>query len=168
MRCLSCPTKCGRNGLSIWALAAATGLLVAVPTYAQGLVEYRFTGVVTDNTGNLGVFGPFNTVQVGNLFSGRFSYMTGPGNPDQEMGDPEFGLYDLLDFVLDQSVVSMTPFGIGVTHEPGMPTLDPLPPDLGTDRFSIVGTFMTGQEIRPVTLRLTAPYQTVFTDDSLP
>ena len=143
--------------------------LGAAVEYAQGeLIEYEFQGGVTDNSGVLGVFGPFGTVQINDEFTGRFAYMTGPGNPDQDMADPEIGIYDLIDFVIDQAVVDITPLAIAVRHRPGVPTLDPLPLDPGTDGFNVIGSFMLGEDTKTVALRLEAPYETVFMDDSLP
>jgi hypothetical protein len=143
-------------------------LLIAMPVGAQGLVQFEFAGTVTDTSGNLGIFGPFGTVQLNDVFTGRFSYLAGPGNPDQEPGDPNLGVYQLVDFELDQAVVPITPFAIGVTHQPWLPTLPPLPADLGTDGFAVAGTFMAGQDPKVVTLRLEAPYEAVLNDDSLP
>jgi hypothetical protein len=136
--------------------------------HAQGLVQYQFTGVVIDNTGNLGVLGPFNTLQLNDIFTGRFSYVTGPTNPDQEPGDPELGFYNLVEFVVDQGVVPITPFGVGVRHEPPLPTLPPLPVDVGTDGVIVSGRFMAGMDTKAISLGLEAPYEAVFTDDSLP
>jgi hypothetical protein len=164
-----CPWECYVSRcFSLGTLAVSVGLLYAVAGHAQGLVEYEFTGVVTDNTGNLGVFGPLGTVQIGDTFSGSFSYMTGPGNPDQLPADPELGTYNPVDFELDQAVVPIAPAGIVVRHIPPVATLPPTPPDLGTDGFSVVGTWLEGVNLRVVSLRLEAPYGTVFNDDSLP
>jgi len=99
------------------------------------------TEAVTDNSGNLGIFGRPGTVQVNDVFTGRFSYLTGPGNPDQLPGDPEPGGYNVVDFAIDQSAVPITPVVVAVRHIRGVPTLPPLPPDLGTDGFSVAGTF---------------------------
>jgi hypothetical protein len=107
-------------------------------------------------------------VQINDAFTGRFSYLAGPGNPDQMPADPKLGAYNVLDFIIDQSAVSITPLAAVVRHEPGLPTLPPLPPDLGTDSISIAGTFLSGGLTRVVSLRLVAPYEAVFTDDSLP
>ncbi len=151
-----------------WALATLMVLLGAMSAHAQGLVEYQFTGVVTDDSGNLGVLGPFNTVDVNDVFTGRFSYMTGPTNSDQQPGDPELGFYNLVELVIDQGVVPITPFAVLVTHDPPMPTLPPVPVDLGTDGFTVAGRFLAGMDTKSFTLRLGAPYEAVFTDDSLP
>jgi hypothetical protein len=156
------------NRFLVWLLAAAAVASLATPVHAQGLVQFEFTGVVTDNTGDLGVFGPFNGVNINDVFTGRFSYMTGPGNPDQQPADLQLGAYSAIDFEIDQAVVSIAPFGIAVTHVPPVATLPPLPPDFGTDSFSAVGTFQIGMDNRFVSLRLEAPFESVFTDDSLP
>jgi hypothetical protein len=158
---------CGGLRFSSWMLVAAAVLIGAVSVRAE-MIEYQFSGVVTDDSGNLAVFGPYNGVQVNDVFTGHFSYMTGPGNPDQEVNDPEMGHYNVVDFVIDQATVTITPYAIAVTHEPGMPTLPPDPPNLGTDAFIVYGTYLLGQDMKSVSLRLEAPYQAVFTDDSLP
>jgi hypothetical protein len=147
---------------------AVTVSFAATPVSAQGLVEYEFAGVVTDDTGKLGVFGPPLSVHVGQPFTGRFSYMIGPGNPDQLPADAELGTYNVVDFQLDQAVVPITPLAVIITHRAGLPTLDPLPPDLGLDRFSVVGTFPFDDGFKVVSLSLSGPYESVFTDDSLP
>src|SRR5687768_10921684 len=79
----------GANRFRVRLLAVAVLASVTTPAHAQGLVQYEFTGFVTDNSGNLGIFGPISGVQINDLFTGRFSYMTGPGNPDQQPADPE-------------------------------------------------------------------------------
>ena len=158
---------CGVVRFSFWILAATTVLIGTVSARAD-VVKFQFSGVVTDDSGNLGVFGPFGGVQVNDVFTGSFSYMTGPGNPDQEVSDLELGVYHVVDFVIDQAVVTITPLGIGVTHRQGTPVLPPGSPDLGTDGFSVAGTFLAGEDTKVISLRLEAPYQAVFTDDSLP
>jgi len=168
MKRLSSLTRFRANRFSIWMLAGTAMFTVAASARAQGLVQYEFSGVVTDNSGNLGVFGPLGGVQINDVFTGRFSYMTGPGNPDQQPADPQLGAYNAVGFDIDQSFVTIAPFGIAVRHQPGVLTLPPLPPDLGLDGFTAVGTFTLGMDTRPVSLRLEAPYETVFTDDSLP
>jgi hypothetical protein len=168
MLALSNRAESDANQLCGWLLAVAAVASVAAPVHAQGLVQFEFTGVVTDNSGDLGVFGPFNGVNINDVFTGRFSYMTGPGNPDQQPADLQLGAYNAIGFEIDQAVVSITPFGIAVTHVPPLATLPPLPPDFGTDSFSAVGTFQIGTDNRFVSLRLEAPFESVFTDDSLP
>ena len=112
--------------------------------------------MVTDDSGNLGVLGPFNTVDVNDVFTGHFSYMTRPTNPDQQPGDPELGFYNLVELVIDQGVVPITPFAVLVTHDPPMPTLPPSPVDLGTDGFVVAGRFLAGMDTKSITLRLSA------------
>ena len=167
MRCLF-QARGGMNRFVGVTLAVTTLFLCTASGNAQGLVEYEFSGKVSDNSGDLGIFGPFGTVQINDVFTGRFSYVTGPTNPDQEMGDAQLGGYNVIDFMIDQAFVPITPRAIVVSHVPGTPTLPPLPPDLGTDGFSVVGTYLLGQDAKSVSLKLEAPYQTVFTDDSLP
>ena len=84
------------------------------------------------------------------------------------MSDLELGVYHVVEFVIDQAVVTITPLGIGVTHRQGTPVLPPGSPDLGTDGFSVGGTLLAGEDTKVISLRLEAPYQAVFTDDSLP
>jgi hypothetical protein len=168
MRCVSNQALGGMNRFAGVTLAVTTLFLCTTSGNAQGLVEYEFSGEVTDNSGDLGIFGPFGTVQINDVFTGRFSYITGPTNPDQEMSDAQLGGYDVVDFVLDQAFVPITPLAIVVSHVPGTPTLPPLPPDVGTDGFSVVGSYLLGQDAKSVSLKLKAPYETVFTDDSLP
>ena len=143
--------------------------LALSPGHAQTILQFEFDGVVTDASGNTGVFGPFNSVQLDDTFTGRFSYEVGPGNPDQDPAN-QFGVYNLLSFEINQAVVPITPLGIAVVHDPGLPTIPPQPPDPGTDAIRLVGTYPTGVDdnTRPVTLRLAADYNTVFADDSLP
>lgn len=167
---MQCSSSCAVRAVvrfSFWMLAATTALVGPASAQAE-MVEYQFSAVVTDDSGNLAVFGPYNGVQVNDVFTGHFSYMTGPGNPDQELNDPEVGFYNVVDFVIDQAVVTITPYAVGVAYRPGIATLPPAPADLGTDGFYVFGTYMLGQEMKSVSLRLEAPYQTVFTDDSLP
>ena len=85
-------------------MIAATIALIGAASVQAGMVEYQFSGVVTDNSGNMGIFGPYSGVQVNDVFTGHFSYITGPGNPDQETNDPELGHYSVVDFVIDQAV----------------------------------------------------------------
>jgi hypothetical protein len=156
------------NRWAIAILSAAAAVTSAASGRAQGLVEFEFAGVVTDDTGNLGVFGSPPTTAINDPFSGRFSYMIGSGNPDQTPGDPKIGQYNLVALELDQAVVTIAPAGIIVQHDPGLPQLDPMAPPAGFDRFSVVGTFSDGVINRPVILRLEAPYGAVFANDSLP
>ena len=91
------------------------------------------------------MFGPFGTVGIGDVITGHISYDTGLGNPDQQPGDPNVGVYDLLDFVIDQAVVGITPLGIAVQRVPPIPNLDPnAPPDLGDDLFRAAGSIDIG------------------------
>jgi hypothetical protein len=156
------------NRWAIAILSAAAAVTNVAPGRAQGLVEFEFAGVVTDDTGNLGVFGSPPTTAINDPFSGRFSYTMGPGNPDQAPGDPKIGQYSLVAFELDQAVVAISPASIVVQHDPGLPQLDPMAPPAGFDRFGVVGTFSDGVTNRSVVLRLEAPYGAAFADDSLP
>jgi len=170
MTTFRCGPLAGTRRPLIRAVALIVPLLVAAaPTAQADLIQFEFQGAVIDNTGNLGVFGPFGTVNLGDVITGRISYETGPGNPDQNPGDPDLGVYDLLEFVIDQAVVATTPEGIGVLRDPPVPVLDPMaPPDLGSDQFRAVGSFDIGGTMFIVALVLEAPYDAVFSDDSLP
>ena len=152
-------------------VAAMVGLLLATgsaPPAGAVLVAYEFTGTVTELLVDGGLFGPPGTVQVGDPFTGHFSYEVGPVNPDQLPDDSQLGRYELTAFVVDQSAAPLetTPFGVGVTHQPGLPTLPPSPPDLGLDRLSIVST----SDVYPsrVSLILEGPFESAFLGDSLP
>jgi hypothetical protein len=149
------------------ALGAALALVGATAARAE-LVQYEFAGKVTDTSGKLGVLGPLATLQLGDVFTGRFSYETGAGNPDQEPGDPELGAYSPVEFVIDQAVVPITPSRVGIVHRPPLATLPPEPPDLGDDTFIVAGTFLAGVDLKVVSLSLGAPFEAVFSDDSLP
>jgi hypothetical protein len=135
---------------------------------AQGLVQYEFAGTVTDDTGNLGVFGTPLSVDVGNPFTGRFSYLTGLDNSDQSPSDATVGQYALAGFEIDQSIVPLTPLRIVVQHDPGLPPLDPMAPPPGFDAITFAATFPDGMLTRIVSLYLEAPFSAVFADDSLP
>jgi hypothetical protein len=152
-------------------VAAMVGLLLATGTAPPAgalVVTYEFTGTVTELLVDGGLFGAPGTVQVGDPFTGHFSYEVGSENPDQLPGDAELGRYELTAFVVDQSAAPLapTPFGVGVTHQPGLPTLPPSPPDLGLDRLSIVST----SDVYPsrVSLVLEGPFESAFLSDSLP
>jgi hypothetical protein len=150
-------------------LLACVGVLLAPRVAQAALIQFEFQGVVTDNTGNLGVFGQFSSVNIGDIITGRFSYETGPGNPDQMPGDPNAGLYNLLTFEIDQAVVPITPDRLGVLRVAPVPQLDPnAPPDLGRDLFVAAGAFNVGADNYIVTVRLEAPFAAVFSDDTLP
>jgi hypothetical protein len=129
------------------------------------IVEYAFEGIVTDVTSNGGIFGPPGSVQVEDAFTGRFAYEVGPGNPDQE-ADPKLGAYEALELVIDQTALTLDPLGISVRHEPGLPTIPPTPPDLGTDRFTLVAT--TNGVYPTASILLDGPFESAFTDDALP
>ena len=153
---------CARMSFFVSVFALTCLLATTQPSSASLIVHYEFEGVVTTLTGTTGLFG---ASQVGDPFSGHFSYEIGPSNPDQLPADPELGFYNAINFVVDNAPFSLTLHGIGITHKPGLPTLAPLPPDPGTDSFVLVA--FTPDNI-PVRLRLKSPFDQVFTDDSLP
>jgi hypothetical protein len=158
---------CGRIAWSL--VLACVGILLAPRLARADLIQFEFQGVVTNNTGDLGVFGPLSSVNIGDIITGRLSYETGPGNPDQQPGDSNIGLYDLLEFVIDQAVVPITPDGILVFRAPPVPQLDPnAPPDPGSDLFRAVGAFESGGDGYVVALTLAAAFGAVFPDDVLP
>ena len=148
-------------------LLLAFTLAASSPALAAPILTFAFQGVVTELTANAGLFGMPGTVNVGDPFSGQFSYDRGPGNPDQVPADAELGGYDLLSFTIDQSVLPLTPFAAVVRHIPPILTLPPLPPDPGTDAFSVRSAPLSGYP-NGVSLRLEAPFGAVFSDDSLP
>lgn len=143
------------------ATAASTG-------FAQTLVQYEFAGFVTDDTGNLGVFGPPVAVNVNDAFSGRFSYQTGLTNLDQLPGDATLGQYVLAAFEIDQAVVPLTPSRVIVQHDPGPAVIDPMAPPPGVDRVLLSATYPDGMLTRTVALVLKAPYNAVLASDALP
>ena len=61
-------------------------------------------------------FGSPLTTAINDPFSGRFSYLIGPGNPDLMPGDPKLGQYSLASFELDQAVFAITPASIIVRY----------------------------------------------------
>ena len=131
MRPLASPARRPRAARALLAAFAALALGPLAPASARAstILSFAFQGVVSDVGGDNGFFGPPGSVQVGDVFSGHFAYEIGAANPDQLPGDPEIGVYDLLDFGLDQAVVPLTPVGVEVRHEPGGITIPPAPPD---------------------------------------
>lgn len=147
------------------ALAFSVALVAAGPAVAVTLT-FQFEGVVTTLVRDGGLFGAPGSVAVGDPFSGRLTYEVGAANPDQLPGDAALGAYDLIELVIDQSVLpALSPDRIRVVHEPGLPTLPPAPPDLGRD-----GLFArTSSAVYPtVVLRLRGPFGSAFADDALP
>lgn len=146
------------------ALAAA---LLACAGPAQGLtLTYAFEGVVTTLVRDGGLFGAPGAVQIGDDFTGHFSYEVGPANPDQFPADATVGGYELIDLVVDQSVLpAFAPLGVAVMHVPGLATIPPAPPDLGRDWLTAAAT----SAVFPVVaIRLRGPFGSAFADDSLP
>lgn len=147
------------------ALAFSAALVAAGPAFAVTLT-YEFEGVVTTLLRDGGLFGAPGTVAVGDPFSGRLTYEVGAANPDQEPGDAALGAYDLIELVIDQSVLpALSPNGIRLLHEPGLPTLPPAPPDLGRDWLFARTTSVVYPS---VLLRLQGPFGSAFADDALP
>lgn len=146
-------------------LAAAAIVACAAPVRAA-TVTFVFTGVVTTLVRDGGLFGAPGAVQLEDPFTGHITYEIGAANPDLVPADPEVGSYVLLEFVIDQSVLPPLGMnGIVVQHVEGGPVLPPSPPDLGRDRFFARAT----SEVYPsVLLRLQGPFESAFTDDSLP
>ncbi len=146
--------------------AAATALLAAHVARAA-IVTYDFTGTVSILTQDGGLFGAPGTVQVGDPFTGHLTYETGPGNPDQVPADSVHGFYEVVEVVVDQSVLApFSPLGITVTHDAPKATVPPNPPDVGKDWF--VATTTTQSVYPTVSVRLLGPYESAFADDSLP
>jgi hypothetical protein len=150
-----------------FACAAAAGALLAAHVAHAAIVTYDFTGTVSILTQDGGLFGAPGTVQVGDPFTGQFSYETGPTNPDQEPADTVHGLYEVTEIVVDQSVLApFSPLGITVTHQAPLATVPPNPPDVGKDWF--IATTTTQSVYPTVSVRLQGPWESAFADDSLP
>jgi hypothetical protein len=131
---------------------------------AAPVVSFAFQGIVTDLIADAGLFGTPGSVLIGDPFSGHFSYDVGPGNPDQ-VADPEQGIYNVIDFVVDDALVPLSGALLSVQHRPPIGTFPPDPPDPGLDAFEIVAM---APGYSGVVLALTAPFGAVFSDDSLP
>jgi len=141
-------------------------LASATSAGATQIVTFGFTGTVAELQLDRGLFGPPGAIDVGDPFSGRFSYAIGPDNQDQEPGDATIGRYTLTELVVDGSVAPPGAMSIvvqlrepvgGVFPDPGIP---------GSDRITII--VESANYARAIQLRLWAPFQTVFADDSLP
>ncbi len=128
-------------------------------------LTFEFQGVVTDLTADMGLFGPPSVVQIGDPFTGRFTYEFGPGNPDQSPGNPDVGQYDAIDLTVDNAVVPLSSPEILIRHRAPLGTFPPDPPDPGLDAFEL---FADAPGYAAVVLRLAAPFGAVFADDSLP
>lgn len=149
------------------ALLVGGGLTLAAPAHAAQIVTFQFTGVVSELTSDHGLFGAPGTVNVGDPFSGHFSYLVGPGNPDQLPAEPSIGVYDLLDFVVDGGVATFSGLSLVlVSRTPPAPALPPAPPDPGADTVSVFT--QSPNYAAGVRLRLTAPFGAALADDSLP
>lgn len=146
----------------ILALAA----VVAIPAKASQILTYGFTGTVTVLDRNFGLFGPFLGVTVGDSFSGEFSYEIGPSNPDQNPGDPDTGVYDLLAFSITGAGATFTPNTIRIRQEQPMNAIPPAPASPGADRIAL--EIDSPNYPGPIFLLLEAPFQAVLSDDSLP
>jgi hypothetical protein len=146
-------------------LLVVAALVTAAPARAQ-ILTFEFAGVVATLTRDGGLFGAPGTVQLGDPFTGRFSYDASPSNPDQLPEDPEVGRYDVLTLTIDQAVIPLTSLtAVSIVHEPGLATLPPAPPDLGRDRFAVSAT---SEPYPLVTVQLRGPFDSAFSDDSLP
>jgi hypothetical protein len=172
MKQIRCLTPLRRRGHPIpmrtrlAGLAAGFALLGAAAPAAAELVTFSFTGFVATLTGDAGLFGPPGEVPIEQPFSGSFSYEVGAGNPDQSPGDPEVGRYGLADLVVDQAAIPLATLeGVSVVHQPGGPTLPPADPDPGRDWLFANATAAGYTAVR---LRLQGPYESAFSDDSLP
>lgn len=149
----------------LMALAAVLWLAVS-PANAGPIYNFGFTGTVTEADKDLGLFGAFGGVSVGDAFGGEFSFEVGAGNPDQDPGDLEIGVYNLNGFSVFGSTAVITPNFIVVEHEPPGVALPPAVPSPGGDRF-YVSIDVVGYG-NGVLLALIAPYDTFMSDDSLP
>lgn len=150
-------------------LCLLAALCSPIPAAAT-LVTYEFEGLISEliGGGGNGLFG--SPVAVGDNFSGRFSYETGAGNPDQfisGVGSADIGFYNLTSFELDGTLLSITGGSITIFNDP-FPAIFPNTPQ--DDEFRIsVGIAPTNPNPYPagVLLTLRAPF-TLFGDDSLP
>jgi hypothetical protein len=154
--------------LSFITLVGFALTLPGAPTAdATTIVRYDFTGTVTDLTSDSGLFGLPSTSTVGDSFSGHFSYVLGPGNPDQLPVDPLVGLYDGLSFVIDTAIIPVTePFFITIIQKLPVPGIFPDPGVPGADRLTVRG--LSSAYASNIRLTLQAPFGSVFSDDSLP
>jgi hypothetical protein len=150
----------------LWLVLGSTAMMAAADRAPAQIVTFNFSGVVTELDVNAGLFGPFTSVNVGDLFTGHFSYEIGPGNPDQLPGDPERRRYDGLEFVVDGAAIAFEPPVIGVTHDQIL-TLPPAPP-ASFDRFAVLSSSPGSLYLNGISLQLRGPYGAAFTDDSLP
>lgn len=136
----------------------------ALPLHAATFT-YTFEGTVTqlDAPGGQGLFGAPGTVSIGDMFSGSFSYVTGPANPDQ-FGNAESGFYLLNSFVVNESTLIFTPTSavVQVSTIPALPPVTPAP-----DRLRFGADVNTTAYGGRVSMRMFAPQGTL-PDDSLP
>ncbi len=152
-----------RRLLAVGAIAAFLG---SAGTALGAPLIFEFEGVVELLARDGGLFGAPGTVQIGDSFSGRFSYDVGASNPDQLPADAERGVYVLASLEVDQSVVAIDPDFVNVLHRPGQDSLPPAPPDPGRDWFQ---AFASSQPYeRWVAVQLLGSYDSAFGDDSLP
>jgi hypothetical protein len=121
---------------------------------------------VSDLDINAGLFGPIGGVQVGDEFTGRFSYEIAPTNPDQAPGDPELGIYNGSELVIEGAAIPFEPPLVSVRHA-FIATLPPAPPS-SFDRFTIATSSPGSLYLAGIRLTLEAPYGAAFSDDSLP
>jgi hypothetical protein len=145
--------------------ALAVAFFAAAPAQAVTLT-FAFEGVVTSLVRDGGLFGAPGSVQLGDPFTGHVTYEVGPANPDQLPADLVNGRYDLIELVVDQSVLPpFDPILVGVIHQPGLPTIPPAPADDGRDLFLARATSVVYPS---VAVRLEGPFGSAFSDDSLP
>ncbi|PQA85576.1 PEP-CTERM sorting domain-containing protein [Hyphococcus luteus] len=151
-------------------LFAALAAFAAAPAQAGVLYTFAYTGEIAELGLDDGLFGAPGDTEIGDTFSGSFSYVVGPENPDMQPGDATVGQYAIQSAGVDGTLLPLGPvpvFGGIVTHEPGGVALPPAPPDDGEDSLVIPLGFDLG-DYATVSLRFEAPYEMAFTDDSLP
>jgi hypothetical protein len=149
--------------LLVVGMAAGSG--ASRPAAGQ-VVTFNFSGVVTELDLNAGLFGPFGSVNVGDPFTGHFSYALGLGNPDQLPADPEVGRYNGLEFVVNGAAIVFDAPLIAVQHN-FTATLPPAPPS-SFDRFAVFSASPGSLYLSGIRLELRGPYGAALADDSLP
>ncbi len=145
--------------------AVAVWWMLVVAAHGQ-TVTFNFAGAVTELDLNAGLFGPVGAVNVGDPFTGHFSYVLGPGNPDQAPADPVVGRYSGVELAVDGAVISLAPPLVVVRHE-FVPAIFPAEP-LSIDSLTVFATTAGSQYASGVRLELRGPFGSAFSDDSLP
>ncbi len=155
---------------TILIFSAAFAALAMAPAQAGVLYTFAYSGEIVELGLDDGLFGAAADTEIGDAFSGTFSYVVGPGNPDMQPGDAAVGQYAVQSAGLDGTLAPLGPipaFGAIVTHKAPVSTLPPAPPDDGEDSLVIPLGVNLG-DYATISLRFEAPFDMAFTDDSLP